>query len=140
ASRARAAEAAVAAARAQVRAARAAAKAARAQQSGAESRVAATQATINRIQVELTDSELKAPRNGRVQLRVAQPGEVLRAGGRVLNLLDLADVYMTFFVPEVVASRLALGSEARLVLDAVPAHVLPDRVCFVASQRSEERR
>lgn len=132
--RARSAEAAVAAARAQVLAAQAAVEAARAQQSGAESRVAATQATINRIQVELTDSELKAPRNGRVQVRVAQPGEVLGAGGRVLNLLDLADVYMTFFVPEVVAGRLALGSEARLVLDTVPDHVIPARVSFVASQ------
>lgn len=132
--RARSAEAAVAAARAQVLAAQAAVEATRAQQSGAESRVAATQATINRIQVELTDSELKAPRNGRVQVRVAQPGEVLGAGGRVLNLLDLADVYMTFFVPEVVAGRLALGSEARLVLDAVPDYVIPARVSFVASQ------
>lgn len=132
--RARSAEAAVAAARAQVLAAQAAVEAARAQQSGAESRVAATQATINRIQVELTDSELKAPRNGRVQVRVAQPGEVLGAGGRVLNLLDLADVYMTFFVPEVVAGRLALGSEARLVLDTVPDYVIPARVSFVASQ------
>src|SRR5690606_7838143 len=41
---------------------------------------------------------------------------------------------MTFFVPEVVAGRLALGSEARLVLDTVPDHVIPARVSFVASQ------
>ena len=132
--RARSAEAAVAAARAQVLAAQAAVEAARAQQSGAESRVGATQATINRIQVELTDSELKAPRNGRVQVRVAQPGEVLGAGGRVLNLLDLTDVYMTFFIPEAAAGRVALGSEVRLVLDTAPDYVVPARVSFVASQ------
>src|SRR5690606_11918909 len=53
---------------------------------------------------------------------------------RVLNLLDLADVYMTFFVPEAVAGRLALGSEARLVLDTVRDHVIPARVSFVASR------
>ena len=29
--------------------------------------------------------------------------EVLAAGGRVLNLLDLSDVYMTFFVPDAAA-------------------------------------
>ncbi|HLV77574.1 MAG TPA: efflux RND transporter periplasmic adaptor subunit [Marinobacter sp.] len=132
--RARSAEAGVAAARAQVLAARAAVEAARAQQTGAESRVAAMQATINRIEADLADSELKAPRDGRVQVRVAQPGEVLGAGGRVLNLLDLADVYMTFFVPEAAAGRLTLGSEARLVLDTAPDHPIPARVSFVASQ------
>lgn len=128
------AEAAVAAARAQVSAAQAAVEAAKAQQTGAQSRVAATQATINRIEADLADSELKAPRDGRVQVRVAQPGEVLAAGGRVLNLLDLSDVYMTFFVPEVAAGRLALGSEVRLVLDTAPDYVVPARISFVASQ------
>lgn len=38
------------------------------------------------------------------------------AGGRVLNMVDLADVYMTFFLPTEQAGLLALGSEARLVL------------------------
>lgn len=132
--RSRSAEAGVAAARAQVLAARAAVEAAKAQQTGAESRVAAVQASINRIQVDLADSDLKAPRDGRVQVRVAQPGEVLGAGGRVLNLLDLSDVYMTFFVPEAAAGRVALGSEVRLVLDSAPDYVLPAQVSFVASQ------
>ena len=34
-----------------------------------------------------------------MQYRVAQPGEVLGAGGKVLNIVDLSDVYMTFFLP-----------------------------------------
>lgn len=42
--------------------------------------------------------------------------EVPAAGGRVLNMVDLADVYMTFFLPTEQAGLLALGSEARLVL------------------------
>src|SRR5690554_7990049 len=92
------------------------------------------QASINRIEADLADSELKAPRDGRVQVRVAQPGEVLGAGGRVLNLLDLSDVYMTFFVPEAAAGRVGLGSEVRLILDAAPDYVVPARVSFVASQ------
>jgi HlyD family secretion protein len=62
-----------------------------------------------------------------VQYRVAQPGEVLGAGGKVLNLVDLSDVYMTFFLPETVAGRVALGSEVRIVLDAAPQYVIPAR-------------
>lgn len=130
----RSAEAALAATRAQVVAAQAAVESARAQQTGAEARVGAVQASIERIEVDIADSELKAPRDGRVQVRVAQPGEVIGAGGRVLNLLDLSDVYMTFFVPEVVAGRITLGSEARIVVDAAAGAVMPARVSFVASQ------
>ncbi|MBO9715929.1 MAG: HlyD family efflux transporter periplasmic adaptor subunit, partial [Pseudoxanthomonas sp.] len=78
--------------------------------------------------------ELRAPRDGRIQLRLAQPGEVLAGGGRVLNMLDLTDVYMTFFVPSGSAGRIPLGSEVRIVLDAAPDFVIPARVSFVASQ------
>lgn len=126
-------EAALSAARAQVSAARAAIAAARAQVVGAQSTVEAAVATVARVDTEVADSELKSPRDGRVQFRVAQPGEVLGSGGKVLNLVDLADVYMTFFLPEMAAGRVALGSEVRIVLDAAPELVIPAKVSFVAS-------
>lgn len=126
-------QAAVSAARSQARAAQAGITAAHTQVTGAEANVTALEATIARIDVELADSVLKAPRDGRVQFRVAQPGEVLGGGGRVLNLVDLSDVYMTFFLPETVVGRVALGSEVRIVLDAAPGYVIPAKVSFVAS-------
>ncbi len=129
----RSAEAALAASRAQVVAAQAAVEAAQAQATGAESAVTATQATIARIQADIDDSALVAPRDARVQLRIAQVGEVIGAGGKVLNLIDLADVTMTFFVPETVAGRVALGADVRIVLDAVKQVSIPAKVSFVAS-------
>ncbi len=48
-------------------------------------------------------------------------------------MVDLADVYMTFFLPTEQAGLLALGSEARLVLDAAPDLVIPANISFVAS-------
>lgn len=125
--------AAVEAARAQREAARAAVESARAQVVGARSAVAAAVATTARIDADLRDGILTAPRAGRIEYRVAQPGEVLAAGGKVLSLIDLTDVYMTFFVPESAAGRLALGSEVRLRLDAAPDFVVPARVTYVAS-------
>ncbi|MCP1636524.1 HlyD family secretion protein [Kerstersia gyiorum] len=123
----------VAGAKAQVAAADAAIEAARAQVVGAESAVTAAQATIARIEADIKDSQLIAPRDGRVQYRVAQPGEVLGAGGKVLNFVDLSDVYMTFFLPATEAGKVALGSEARIILDAAPQLVIPASVSFVAS-------
>ncbi|EGE7982035.1 HlyD family efflux transporter periplasmic adaptor subunit, partial [Escherichia coli] len=86
-----------------------------------------------RIAADIDDSELKAPRDGRVQYRVAEPGEVLAAGGRVLNMVDLSDVYMTFFLPTEQAGTLKLGGEARLILDAAPDLRIPATISFVAS-------
>ena len=121
------------AARAQAKAATAAINAARTQVSGAESTVTAAVATVTRVKADIDDSVLLAPRSGRVQYRVAQPGEVLGGGGKVLNLVDLSDVYMTFFVPETVAGKLAMGSEVHLILDAAAQYVIPAKVSFVAS-------
>jgi HlyD family secretion protein len=122
-----------AAAQAQVNAADAAIEAARSQLVGARSAVTAAVATTARIDADLADAVLVAPRSGRVQYRVAQAGEVLGAGGKVLNLVDVSDVYLTFFLPETAAGRVGMGSEVRLVLDAAPQYVIPAKVTYVAS-------
>lgn len=122
----------VEAARAQLAAVDAGIAAARSQIIGARSNVDAARATITRIKADIDDSDLRAPRGGRIQYRVAQPGEVIGGGGRVMNLVDLTDVYMTFFLPETVAGRVRIGSEVRLVLDAAPEYVIPARISFVA--------
>jgi HlyD family secretion protein len=128
----RGATAAVGAAKAQQAASDAAIGAAEAQVVDAAAAVDAAQAAIESIDADLVDSTLVSPRDGRVQYRVAQPGEVLAAGGRVLNLVDLGDVYMTFFLPTAQAGRVALGAEVRLVLDAAPQYLIPARVTYVA--------
>lgn len=125
-------KAAVAAAQAQIAASEAAISSSRALVIDAGAAVDAAQAAIESITVEINDSTLKSPRDGRVQYRVAQPGEVLAAGGRVLNLVDLGDVYMTFFLPTAQAGRVAIGTEVRLVLDAAPQFVIPAKATFVA--------
>lgn len=100
----------------------------------AQAAIDAAVAETERLQVEIDDSILKAPRRGRVQYRLAEPGEVLEAGGRVLTMLDLTDVYMTLFLPEAEAGRVAIGGEARIVFDAAPNLVIPAAVYFVDAE------
>jgi len=126
------AKAALGAAQAQLAASEAAVGAARAAVVDAEAAVEAAKAAIDSITADINDATLVSPRDGRVQYRVAQPGEVLSAGGRVLNLVDLGDVYMTFFLPTAQAGRVAIGAEVRLVLDAAPQYVIPAKVSYVA--------
>lgn len=127
------ARAAVAAAEAQLAASDAAIGSAKALVVDAEAAVDAAKAAIESITTDINDSALRSPRPGRVQYRVAQPGEVLSAGGRVLNLVDLGDVHMTFFLPTAQAGRVAIGAEARIVLDAAPEYAIPARISFVAN-------
>lgn len=127
------AEAALAAAKAQVAASEASVGSAHAQVVDAEAAVEAAEAAIESIDADINDSTLRSPRAGRVQYRVAQPGEVLSAGGRVLNFVDLGEVYMTFFLPTEQAGRVPIGAEVRLVLDAFPQYAVPARVTFVSS-------
>jgi len=116
-------------------------KTAKAGTTQAEAQLAEAAAAINvalaqmeRIQADLKESVLTAPRSGRVQFRLAEPGEVLAAGGKVLTLIDLTDVYMTVFLPAGEAGKAALGAEARISLDAAPGLVFPATVSFVADK------
>lgn len=116
------------------RTAEAAVNSANAEVAVAKAAIEAAAARINRLAVDIDDASLKAPRNGRVEYRLALPGEVLAAGGRVLTVLDLTDVYMTVFFPTNEAGRLRIGSEARVIFDAAPQYVVPATVTFVASE------
>ena len=99
----------------------------------AEAAIAAAKADAERIQADIDDSTLTAPIDGRIQYRISEVGEVLNSGGRVLNLVDLTDVYLTFFVPEETAGKIALGADARIVLDAMDDVAIPATISYVAS-------
>ena len=98
----------------------------------AEAALAAAVAKMDSLQATLNDTSLKAPISGRVLYRLAEPGEVLAAGGKALTLLDLSDMYMTIYLPTDKAGQVALNSEARILLDALPGQPIPAVVSFVA--------
>lgn len=119
--------------RAQLASAAAALEAAKANEQQAVAAIDTAKAAVNRLQTLLDDTILVAPRAGRVQYRLAEPGEVLAAGARVVTLLDVGQVYMTVFLPAAQVGRLEVGGEARLVLDPVPDLVIPATVSFVSA-------
>jgi HlyD family secretion protein len=113
---------------------RAALLGAQAQVVRAASSIDAATAEAERLRAEIEDSVLKAPIRGRVQNRLAEPGEVLAAGGKVLALVDLSDVYMYLFLPEPIAGKVALGSQGRIILDAAPEYPIRAVVSYVSPE------
>ena len=107
-------------------------KGAQIQVSQRQAAIEADEAKVQKLKSILADAVLKSPIQGRVLYRLAEPGEVLPAGGKVLTVIELTDVYMTIFLPTSLAGRLSIGAEARIIVDAVPQYVIPATVSFVA--------
>ena len=75
---------------------------------------------VELYKVNIADNTLVAPREGRIQYRIANIGEVLAAGGKVFTMLDIAYVYMDIYLPTDEAGKVKIGADARIMLDAYP--------------------
>jgi HlyD family secretion protein len=84
--------------------------------------------------VQIADDTLVAPRDGRIQYRIANIGEVLPAGGHVFAMLDTSYVYMDVYLPTEAAGKVKYGADARVTVDAYPKVAIPAKVTFIASQ------
>jgi HlyD family secretion protein len=120
--------------RQQMNAALAARSAAEARVNQARQALLAAQHDVELYKVNIADNSLVAPRDGRIEYRVANVGEVLGPGGKVFTMLDTGYVYMDIFLPTADAGRVRLGSDARIVLDAYPTRPIPARVAFIATR------
>ncbi|MFY0567225.1 HlyD family secretion protein [Archangium lansingense] len=96
--------------------------------------VEVARASAATIQTRIDDATLKSPVLGRVLYRLAEPGEVLAAGGKALTLVNLEDVYMEIFLPSEQAASVAIGAEGRITLDYAPDRAVPGKVSFVSPE------
>ena len=110
----------------------AAVNAANARIAQAEHALSAATNEVELLKINIADNTLVAPRDGRIQYRIANVGEVLPAGGKVFTMIDINSVYMDVYLPTVEAGRARIGTEARIVLDAYPNVAIPAYVSFVA--------
>ena len=89
--------------------------------------IANARATTDQARAELAEAEanrddliVKAPFDGTVATRAAEPGEVVIAGTALVTLIDLSKVYLRGFVPEGQIGKVKVGQSARLYLDSNP--------------------
>jgi len=86
------------------------------------------------LDVNIRDDSLVAPRDARIQYRIANLGEVLPAGGKVFTMLDATSVYMDIYLPTRDAGRVRVGADSRIVLDAAPQQPIAARVSYLATE------
>lgn len=117
---------------AELQTAKAALSAAKSQVISADATINAAIAQMETIKVNIEDSKLYSPIKGRVLYKIAQNGEIVSNGGKVLVVLDLMNTYMTVFLPTSQAGLVNIGSEARIVLDAIPNIAIPAHITFIS--------
>jgi HlyD family secretion protein len=118
----------------QLDSARAAEVAALARVAVAEHALHAAEHDVELSKVNIADNTLIAPRDGRIEYRIANVGEVLPAGGKVFTMIDVSYVYMDIYLPTLIAGRIKIGDDARILLDAYPDRPIPAKVTFIAAQ------
>jgi HlyD family secretion protein len=77
---------------------------------------------------------LKSPIKGLVLSRLAEPGEVMPNGGKVLTIIDPTDIYMNVYLSEKYAGVIPSGGEAKVVLDAIPDRQFLAKVAYVSEK------
>ncbi len=94
----------------------------------------AAKAEVTKTKSRINDMTLRSTVKGRVLYRLAEEGEVLGMGGKVLTLVNLGDVYMEIYLPAQDAVKVKIGAEARIVLDIAPELAARAKVSFVAPE------
>jgi HlyD family secretion protein len=75
---------------------------------------------LREAQENRQDLIVKAPFNGVVATRTAEPGEVVTAGTAIITLIDLTKVYLRGFVPEGEIGKVKVGQPSHVYLDSNP--------------------
>ncbi len=77
-------------------------------------------AQLVEAQANRSDLTIRAPFEGSIVTRTAEPGEVIAAGTAIVTMLDLNKVYLRGFIPEGEIGRIKLGQSAHVYLDSDP--------------------
>ena len=92
------------------------------------------QANLELAQTRLNYATLKAPVNGVVLTRPAEPGEVAAIGSTILTTADLDNVYVEAYIPEADLAKVRYGQKATVTTDAYPEKKYAGWVSFINSK------
>ena len=103
--------------------------------------VASADFQLNQARAQLAEAEanrsdltIRAPFEGSIVTRTAEPGEVIAAGTSIVTVLDLSKVYLRGFIPEGEIGKVKLGQPARVYLDSDPKKPLDAFVARIDPQ------
>jgi HlyD family secretion protein len=107
---------------------------AKAQIASAQADVDADKAALRKIEADLNDLTIRAPIDGTILTRSAEPGRVIQPGQTIFTMVDLTKLYLRGFVPEGDVGHVKVGQEAKVFLDSNPKEGISAEVIRVDPQ------
>ncbi len=104
-----------------------------AQVAQAEAALAAAQANLKTLDIQLARMTILAPAGGIVLEQLIHVGELATPGAPLLTLADLDEVTLTVYVPEAELGQVSLGQEVEVTVDAYD-QVFTGQVSYISSQ------
>jgi HlyD family secretion protein len=98
----------------------------------ARASLASMDARIAQLNQQIADATIVSPVDGIVTEKLAEPGELLAAGSAVLVVTNLAQPWLTVYVPEPDLGKIKLGAPAEVVTDGREHRT--GKVTFIASK------
>jgi HlyD family secretion protein len=100
----------------------------------AEAEVQRLQARTQRLRDDVQKTTIRSPVSGVITQRYTEVGQWLVLGGKVADIIVVNPVLVRVPVHEKDVSRLRVGDEATVVLDALPERPFPGRVKHIIPQ------
>jgi HlyD family secretion protein len=101
----------------------------------------AAQAETERAQASLRQSvavaregEIRAPADGVIVHRLAEPGQLVGAGQPAVTMAFANRLYVRTFIPETKLGRVRMGTPASVTVDAFPGRQFPARITEIAPE------
>ena len=99
-----------------------------------EAQLGQSRAALAEAESVLSDFTIIAPAGGVVLTRIAEVGEMVTPGAPLLDLVDLDDLYLKVYVPEVLIGKVRVGLPARIRTDCFPGRDIPATVRMISSR------
>lgn len=92
------------------------------------------QAVLKQSVAVAKEGEIRAPADGVIVHRLAEPGQLVGAGQSALTMAFANRLYVRTFIPETQLGRVRMGTVARVSVDAFPGRAFPARITEIAPE------
>lgn len=97
-------------------------------------------ANIRKTEVAISQKLVRAPFDGELGIRKINLGEIVSAGAAIVTVTDLSALYVNITLPEQDQSKVRLGQEIRVTVDAYPGRTFPGKVTSIDPQVAADSR
>jgi HlyD family secretion protein len=91
-------------------------------------------ATLKQSVLVARESEIRAPADGIIVHRLAEPGQLIAAGQPAVTMAFADRLFVRTFIPEGSLGRVKMGMAARVSVDAFPDRTFPARITEISPE------